>query len=164
VTRKKRQSRLVALPSRHSQGAPKLRRKPLQHLPEGRCITRQAAFLAAYHKTSSIAAAAKAAGIKPAQHYRWLAASAAYWEAFRELQEDVTRRLQDKVVELAMEGWAELVYYRGRVCGTIEHHSDRLLIFFLEAAKPEWQPYRNQRLAGVEASPVAGTASAMRNG
>lgn len=73
----------------------------------GGYVTRQAAFLAAYRKTSSIAAAAKAAGIKPAQHYRRLAASPAYWEAFRELQDDVTRRLQDKVVELAIEGWAD---------------------------------------------------------
>jgi hypothetical protein len=46
------------------------------------CISRQDTFLAAYRKTSSIAAAAQAAGIKPAQHYRWLAANPAYWEAF----------------------------------------------------------------------------------
>ena len=157
MTGKKRQSRLVALPSRHSQRAPKPRRKPLQHLPEGRCITRQAAFLAAYRKTASVAAAAKAAGIKPVQHYRWLAASAAYWEAFRELQEDVIDRLQDKVMELAVEGWAEAVLYRGRVCGTIQHHSDRLLMFFLEAAKPEkWRRLRSQGTIGMDASPVYG--------
>jgi hypothetical protein len=36
--------------------------------PRRRCVTRQAAFLAAYRKTAIIAAAAKAAGIKPAQH------------------------------------------------------------------------------------------------
>jgi hypothetical protein len=126
--------------------APKPLRNSLRP-PRRRCITRQATFLAAYRKTASIAAAAKAAGLKPAQHYRWLAASPAYWDAFRELQEDVTRRLQDKVVELAMEGWAELVYHRGRVCGTIEHHSDRLLLYFLEGAKPEqWRQLRVREL------------------
>ena len=40
VTRKKRQSRLVAISSRHDLRAPKSRRKPLQHLQGRRCITR----------------------------------------------------------------------------------------------------------------------------
>ena len=66
--------------------------------PRRRCVTRQAAFLAAYRKTASIAAAAKAAGIKPAQHYRWLATSAAYWETFTDLQADVTGSLQDRML------------------------------------------------------------------
>ena len=129
-------------------GGPVTRTTPeAQPLPRRRCGTRQAAFLGAYRKTASIAAAAKAAGIKPAQHYRWLAASAVYWERFRELHEDVIWRLQDKVVELAMEGRVEPVFYRGRVCRTIQHHSDRLLLFFLEAARPEkWGPRPNQRL------------------
>jgi len=164
VTRTKHQARPVTIPFWRRQRAPKPRPKLQRILPRRRCGTRQAAFLAAYRKTASIAAAAQVAGVKPAQHYRWLAASPAYWERFRELQEDLIWRLQDKVVELAMDGWEEPVLYRGRVCGTIQHQSDRLLIFFLEAVKPEWQRYRNQRLAGVEASPVAGTASAMRNG
>jgi hypothetical protein len=162
VTRKKRQSRLMAIPFRHDLRAPKSRRKSLQHLPRRRCITRKATFLAAYRKTGSIAAAAQAIGIKPAQHYRWLTASAAYWEAFRELQGDVIGRLQDKVVERATEGWAEAVLYRGRVCGTIQHHSDRLLMFFLEAAKPaKWRQLRSQATVGMEASPVHGVPTAL---
>lgn len=146
----------VTIPSRRRQPAPKARRNTLRR-PRRPCVTRQTTFLAAYRKTSSMAAAAKAAGIKPAQHYRWLVASAAYWEAFMELQEEVIWRLQDKVVERAMDGWTEPVLYRGRVCGTIQHHSGRLHIFFLEAANPEqWRRYRNQRLPGVEASHVYG--------
>jgi hypothetical protein len=154
TTPRNHQVRLVITPSRHRRRAPKPRRELLRHLPRQRCVTqqtRQATFLAAYHKTASIAVAAKAAGIQPAQHYRWLAASAAYCEAFRELQQDVIGGLQDKVMELAMDGWAELVLYRGRVCGTIRHHSDRLLIFFLEAAKPEkWRQLRSQGTVGLE--------------
>ena len=104
--------------------------------PWRRCVTRQAAFLAAYRKTASIAAAAKAAGIKPAQHYRWLATSAAYWETFTDLQADVTGSLQDQLVELATGGRAKPVCHRGRVCGTFQRPSVRLLIFFLEAMRP----------------------------
>ena len=116
TSQKKPQARLGTIPSRLRRRAPKPRRNSPRR-PRRRCLTRQATFLAAYRKTSSIAAAAKAAGIKPAQHW-WLGASAAYWEAFRQLQEDVIGRLQDKVVERAMDGWAEPVFYRGRVCGT----------------------------------------------
>lgn len=144
------------MPSRRLQRAPEPRRKVLRLLPRRSCVSRQArqaAFLAAYRKTASIAAAAQAAGIKPVRHYRWLAANAAYWEAFRELQEHAIGRFQDKVVELAMEGWTELVFYRRRVCGTIQHHSDGLHLFFLEAAQPEkWGRLRRQRIAGMEAT------------
>jgi hypothetical protein len=111
-------------------------------------VTRQAAFLAAYRQATSIAAAAKAVGIKPAQHYRWLAASAAYWEAFTDAQQEVTDTLHDQAVKRAMTGWAEPVLHRGRVIGTIQRHSDRLLIFILEAEKPEWRRYRAESLRG----------------
>jgi hypothetical protein len=152
VPPKKSQARLARVPWRRRR-APKPSRNVWRCLPRRRCVTRQAAFLAAYRKTASIAAAAQAAGIKPAQHYQWIAASAAYGEAFSAVQEAVTGRLQDKVVELAMDGWAEPVFYRGRVCGTIQHHSDRLLIFFLEAAKPEkWRRLRSRITVGMEAS------------
>jgi hypothetical protein len=158
TSQKKPQARLGTIPSRLRRRAPKPRRNSPRR-PRRRCLTRQATFLAAYRKTSSIAAAAKAAGIKPAQHYRWLAASAAYCEAFRELQEDVIGRLQDKVVERAKEGWAEAVLYRGGGCGTIEHPSDRLLLYFLEGAKPEqWRQLRSQATVGMEASSAYGVA------
>jgi hypothetical protein len=46
-------------------------------------------------------------------------------------------------VERAMEGWVEPVLYRGRVCGTIQRHSNRLLWLMLKAFKPEkWGPAR----------------------
>lgn len=66
-------------------------------------------------------------------------------------------KLQDKLVDLVTEGWEEPVLYRGRVCGTIRLHSDRLLHLFLQVARPEeWGRRPNRRLSGVEASPVYG--------
>jgi hypothetical protein len=115
VTRTTPEAHIVTTPSWRSQRVPKPHRNGLRHGSRQRCGTRQAAFLVAYGKTTSVAAAPKAAGIKPAQHYRWLAASAAYWERFRELQEDLILRLQDKAVELPMEGREEPVHYRGQV-------------------------------------------------
>src|SRR5580700_2152729 len=76
-------------PRRSRRAARKRRPNVRPRLPRQRCVTRQAAFLAAYRKTASIPAAAKSAGIRPAQHYRWLAGNAAYWEAFADVQTDV---------------------------------------------------------------------------
>jgi len=130
--------------SRRRQRSSQPRSKPSRQRPRRRCVTRQAPFLAAYRKTASIAAAAHAAGIKPAQHQRWLAVSAAYSEAFTEVQADVTG-LQDQVEELGTEGRAKPVYYRGRICGTIRRLSVRLALFFLKAARPEkWRRLRTE--------------------
>jgi hypothetical protein len=95
-----------------------------------------AAFLPAYRKSASIPSAAQAAGIRPAQHCHWLA-NAGYWQAFAAAQEKIAARLQDAVLQRAMQGWEEPVVYRGRVCGTIWHYSERLLLFLLRASMPE---------------------------
>ena len=151
VTHEERRAGVVPFSSRLPRRTPKPRRNLLRKRPRRRCVTRQAAFLKAYRKTASIAAAAKSAGIKPAQHYRWLAASAAYAERFTEVQEDITGRLQDAVVQLATAGQVEPVLYRGRACGTFQRPSPRLLLFYLEAVKPEeWTRLRSQELVGIE--------------
>lgn len=112
-------------------------------LPRRKCVTPQAVFLRAYRETASIPAAATAAGIEAAQHYQWLACKPAYAQDFADLQTDVIEALQDQAVERAMEGWVEPVLYRGRVCGTIQRHSNRLLWLMLKAFKPEkWGPAR----------------------
>ena len=115
----------------------KPRRNVLPRLPRRRCVTRQAAFLAAFRKTASIPSAAKAAGIRPAQHYRWLASDAAYWQAFAEVQEDVIVTLQDTALGRIRDGWVKPLLYRGRVCGTIRTHPVRLHLFLLKAWIPE---------------------------
>jgi len=106
-------------------------------LPRRRCVTRQAAFLAAYRETTtSIPKAARAAGIEVAQHDQWLGADAKYWQAFVDLQAEIAQVLQDRAVERAMDGWVTPVLYRKRVCGEIQHWSDRLLFLLLKAFKP----------------------------
>jgi len=122
---------------RRQTAGPKRRPQVTPRPPRRRCVTRQAAFLAAYRKTASTPAAAKAAGIRPAQHYRWLASDAAYWEAFAELQEDVTGILQDRALYRIRNGWVKPLLYRGRVCGTIRTCPVRLLLFMLKAWMPE---------------------------
>jgi hypothetical protein len=45
--------------------------------------------------------------------------------------------LQGEAVERAVQGWLAPVFYRGRQCGAIRHHSDRLLAVLLKAWMPE---------------------------
>jgi hypothetical protein len=102
-------------------------------LPRQRCVSRKAAFLSAYRDTGSIRAAAESAEITPSRHYQWFEEDSAYRRDFAALQELVAGRLQDEAVELAIHGWVEPVYYRGRPCGTGRHYSDRLLTLLLKA-------------------------------
>jgi hypothetical protein len=53
------------------------------------------------------------------------------------VQQELARGLRDEIVERAVQGWPKPVFYRGRQCGSIQHYSDRLLIFLLKALKPE---------------------------
>ena len=106
-------------------------------LPRRRCISRQAAFLAAFRKTASVRAAAEAAEIAPTRHFQWLEKDPRYWEAFAEAQREVADALQGEAIERAVQGWLEPVFHRGGQCGTIRHRSDRLLIVLLKAWMPE---------------------------
>ena len=106
-------------------------------LPRRRCISRQAAFLAAFRKTASVRAAAESAGITPARHSQWLEEDPRYWEAFAQAQQEVADALQGEAIERALHGWLQPVFFRGRQCGTIPRRSDRLLIVLLKACMPE---------------------------
>jgi hypothetical protein len=93
--------------------------------------------LAAFRETASVSAAAKAAGIAPDRHVQWLEEDPRYWEAFTEAQQEVADALQGEAIERAVHGWLEPVFYRGRQCGAIRHHDNRLLGVLLKALKPE---------------------------
>jgi hypothetical protein len=89
-------------------------------LPKRRCISKQAAFLAAFRKTASVTAAAEAAGITPDRHQRWLEEDPRYWEAFMDAHLEVTDALKGEVIARA-----------------IRHHDVRLLVNLLKAWMPE---------------------------
>jgi hypothetical protein len=88
-----------------------------------------------------VRAAAEAVGVEEARHHQWLENNAGYREAFASAQMEVADNLQDQVLERAVQGWVEPVFYRGRQCGTIWHYSDRLLMLMLKAWKPEEHRY-----------------------
>jgi hypothetical protein len=128
-----------AEPRRWQRRADKRRTKTPRAVRRPPCVTQRATFLDAYRETFSIAAAAKDAGIKLSRHYEWLEKDATYRRKFIEVQAEVIDYLEGKAVELGTEGWEEAVRYRGRLCGYIEQHSDRLLLLLLRAFKSEWR-------------------------
>jgi len=116
-----------ALGSYSRRAAPRLGRREREPraiarpaLPKRRCISKQAAFLAAFRKTESIHVAAEAAGITPDRHQQWLEEDPRYWEAFMDAHLEVTDALKGEMIARA-----------------IQHHDVRLLINLLKAWKPE---------------------------
>jgi len=99
------------------------RRGVRRPIPRRRCISRRSAFLLAYRQTGSIRAAADTANIAPAQHYHWFENDSAYRRDFEDVHELVVGGLQDEIVELAVHGRLEPVFYRGQQCGTIRRYS-----------------------------------------
>src|ERR1035441_493946 len=82
-------------------------------------VARARAFLAAYRQTCNITASAKAAGISPRQHYRWLDQHPTYKAAFERSQVIAADYLESEAVKRASKGWEEPVFYQGEQCGRV---------------------------------------------
>lgn len=100
-------------------------------------MARANAFLAAYRKTCNITAAAKAAGIGPRQHYRWLEQYPKYKEAFEKATVVAADYLESVAVKRATVGWQEPIFYQGVECGRVRRFDGGLMQFLLRGAKPE---------------------------
>lgn len=104
---------------------------------QARTKAKARAFLAAYRKTCNITASAKAAGIGPRQHYRWLETSPGYKAAFAAAQVEAADYLESVAVRRATTGWEEPIFYQGAECGRVRRFDGGLLQFLLRGAKPE---------------------------
>lgn len=94
--------------------------------------------------TGSLAAAARAAGVSPAEARRLraqpvpegLEQSVRQGGQVRQWEEAVAA-LEQEAVRRALFGVAEPVFHQGRECGAKAKHSDALLIFLLKTLRPE---------------------------
>ena len=116
---------------------------------------RARAFLAAYRKTCNITASAKAAGIGPRQHYRWLEKYPKYGEAFARAQVVAADHLESVAIKRASVGWQEPVFYQGKACGKVRRYDGGLMQFLLRGAKPE--KYRQVEVTGAGGAPIKAT-------
>ena len=60
-----------------------------------------------------------------------------YRELFTQIRMEVYDELQGEAVRRAKEGWLEPVFHQGIQVGTRRRYSDRLLMFLLQALRPE---------------------------
>lgn len=109
----------------------------LRSLVPRRSRARQAAFLHAFRVMPIFTRAARAACIGRRRHYHWMEKDPEYRTIFTQLRMEVHDELQDEAVRRAKDGWLEPVFHQGIQVGTRRRYSDRLLMFLLQALRPE---------------------------
>lgn len=97
---------------------------------------RQAAFLAALTEYPVITRAAKQVGIARETHYDWLREDPTYRARYAEAIVQAGLALEEKALELAMNGWEEPVWHEGKQCGVIIRRDNRLHMELLKGAMP----------------------------
>lgn len=110
-----------------------------------RIVSRKPAFLAAFRTTCRVTQAAKAVGIDPTLHYKWLLEDPEYRVAFLQTRDQAAQILEDEAVRRAHEGVKKPMYYRGK---PVFHgktrsyvyeteYSDQLLSLLLKRFRPD---------------------------
>jgi hypothetical protein len=94
-------------------------------------------FLAEFRQRGDITASARAVGIARTTPYKWRKHDAAFDEAFRDAEEEVSDALEGEAFRRAMGQVEVPVYHHGEVVGHIRRYSDGLLMFLLRARRPE---------------------------
>ena len=112
-----------------------------------------AAFLTAVAAGSTPTGAARKAGIHRATVYRWRDSDPAFRDAWDAAHSAKVDRLEDSVLERAMLGVLEDVYYQGQVVGQRRVFSDRLAELVLKAERPD--KYRERVDHTVTAVPLS---------
>lgn len=114
-------------------------RKPMSAAAKRRAtqLRNQARFLEAFQLTSTLSAAAGKSNVARRTHYNWLHDDHAYALKFKTVNEKVTEDLEAEVYNRAMNGAEKPVFYKGDRVGIIREKSDVLLMFLLNARRPE---------------------------
>lgn len=119
-----------------------------------RRINHKKAFLAAFKETASITVAARSAGVRREQHYKWMA-DPGYAADFDAAREEAIQTLEDEAVRRARNGTQRPVFYQGEECGLVYEYSDSLLMFLLRSWKPEkYRESVEQRQVGPNGGPI----------
>jgi len=106
-------------------------------------------FLAILAAGSSVSAACRAAGYARSSAYHWRNTDDAFAQYWAQAREEGTDLLEDEAIRRASIGVEKPVYYQGQKIGSTRDPSDRLMIFLLQARRPDI--YRDRpRKAGAE--------------
>jgi len=133
----------------HSNRSPERVPKP----PLVSTVAKARAFLAAFRRTCNVTKSAKAAGIDPRCHYRWLKKYPKYQAAFERAIPIATQFLEDKTIEGCTEGWLEAVFYQGQPCGAVRRFDLGNRATLLRAWMPEKYGSKVE-LTGKDGGPI----------
>jgi hypothetical protein len=100
-------------------------------------VAKARAFLAAFRATANVTKSAKAAGVDPRSHYRWLVEYPKYQEAFARAERVAAQFLLDRTIEGCTDGWLEVVYYQGVAVGAVRRFDLGGRQFLLRGLMPE---------------------------
>lgn len=112
-------------------------------------------FLKAYADCGNVSAAARSAGVGRATVYVWAEHDSEFALAFKQADLQATESLEKEAWRRARDGFAEEVWQHGKLVGTIQRYSDRLLEFMLRARRPD--VYRDR--VDVSVTPVIKTVA-----
>ena len=115
--------------------------------------TRRRAFLIALAATGNVTLSAQRAKLSHSAVYEWRRRLPKFAAAWAEAVEQGADMLEDAALERAIHGVAAPVLYQGAVVATTRKYSDRLLMFLLQAWRPEKYRDRGASARG-EAKPV----------
>jgi hypothetical protein len=107
------------------------------------------AFLTAFVTSASRQKAAEACGMDVRNHWFWLAKDEAYAEAFARAVRLAADSLEDKLIDLAMQGYEEGVWFKGQLIGKERRYLPTLLQQAVNAALPEKYKYRVDATHGI---------------
>jgi len=126
-------------------------------------VSKKSAFLAAYAELGNITRAAQAANVARTKHYCWLK-DPAYAKAFLEAEEIAVEKLEAEARRRAVEGLKRKKFNRNgdpimdpeTSEQYFEHeYSDTLLIFLLNAARPEkYKKLNRHEIVGANGGPI----------
>lgn len=113
--------------------------KPQDRRRRGRAKPAEARerFLTAFREEVTITAAAAKVGVGRSTLYEWRKTDPDFREAWDQVEEEITERLEREAYRRAVEGVDKPIFQAGKHVGDVRQYSDRLLEVLLRARKPE---------------------------
>ena len=104
---------------------------------KGGAREQRAVFLSALEAGLSVSGAAASCGVSRATVYRWRDRSQRFTDQWHDAVQDGTDTLEDEALRRATMGTVRPVFWKGAQVGEVRQYNDRLLMFLLQARRPE---------------------------
>ena len=100
-------------------------------------MARRAIFLDVLRSTANVSRAARAAGMPTSSLYRQRAESASFAAEWDAAISEAIDTVEEELIRRARDGVTKPIFYGGKQVGTMQMHSNDLLMFLAKARRPE---------------------------